>query len=194
MAVMQISAPVGKPVSEAELKSHLRVTSTSQDAEITAALEAAIAEIDGTGLLGRAMITQQFAQLSGPVPTSRDIELDITPAQSLDAVDLIKSDGTSLAADLADYELISDGERAWIRAANGWPSDLAARPDAIKLTFTAGFGDAPEDVPATLRAAVKLLAAHRFEIREEVVIGTITNHIPRGVDHLLDLHRLRRFS
>lgn len=194
MPVTQTLPPVKKPVTEAELKSHLRVTSTAQDGEILAALEAAIAEIDGPGLLGRAMISQQFEQPSGPVASSCDIELDITPAQSLDGVDFIKSDGSSLAADLADFELISDGERAWIRASNGWPSDLARRPDAIKLTFTAGFGDNPADVPATLRAAVKLLAAHRFEVREEVVIGTITSKIPRGVDHLLDLHRLRRFS
>jgi len=194
MAVAQTTPPAIKPVSEEELKAHLRVTSSAEDPEISAALEAAIAEIDGTGLLGRAMITQQFTQMSVPVASARDIELDITPAQSLDAVELVKRDGTIEAPDLAGFELISDGERAWIRAASGWPSDLESRPDAIRLTFTAGFGDTADDVPPTLRAAVKLLAAHRFEIRDEVVIGTITSQIPRGVDHLINLHRIRRFS
>lgn len=194
MAVKQITPPAVTPVSEVELKAHLRVTSTAHDPDIAAALEAAVAEIDGTGLLGRAMITQQFAQMSGPVSSGRDIELDITPAQSLDAVDFVKADGSTVSADPADFELISDGERAWIRASSGWPADLARRPDAIALTYSAGFGDTPADVPATLRAAVKLLAAHRFEIREEIVIGTIASTIPRGIDHLIDLNRIRRFS
>ncbi|MGK7753775.1 head-tail connector protein [Roseovarius sp. C03] len=194
MAVKSTTPPAVLPVELDDLKAHLRVTSDAEDPEIAAALAAAVAEIDGTGLLGRAMISQGFEQSSGPVAARCDIELDITPAQSLDGVDFVKSDGSRVSADLAGFELISDGERAWIRAASGWPSDLARRPDAIRLTYTAGFGDTAGAVPEPLRAAVKLLAAHRFEVREEVVIGTITSQIPRGVDHILDLYRLRRFS
>lgn len=193
MPVKRTTPPAARPVELAELKAHLRITSNDQDAEIDAALEAAIDEIDGPGLLGRAMITQGFAQMARP-RIGRDLELEITPVQSLDAVDLILVDGSTVSADLADFDLITDGDRYWIRARNGWPSGLEDRPDAITVTYTAGFGPAATDVPPTLRAAVKLLAAHRFEIREEVVIGTVATQIPRGVDSLIKLHRVRVFG
>lgn len=192
MAVKHVSQPANTPVTLDELKAHLRVTSTSEDILIQAALEAAIDEI--STILSRAMITQDFEQTFHPVAGLCDVELDVTPVQSLLSVDLVKADNTKVSGDLQDYELISDGERYWVRAVNGWPSGLARRPDAITLKFRAGFGDQPADIPATLRAAVQLLAAHRFEVREEVVIGTIASTLPRGVDHLLDLHRIRRFG
>nr|WP_170540957.1 hypothetical protein [Ruegeria arenilitoris] len=193
MPVKLTTPPAARPVELDELKAHLRVTSDDQDLELEAALEAAITEIDGPGLLGRAMINQGFQQLARP-RSGRDLELEITPVQSLDAVDLILADGSTVSADLSGFDLITNGDRYWIRARDGWPSGLADRPDAIAVTYTAGFGPAATDVPATLRAAVKLLAAHRFEIREEVVIGTITSQIPRGVDHLIKLHRVRSFG
>ncbi|MDW4550879.1 hypothetical protein R5H32_16070 [Defluviimonas sp. D31] len=183
--------PAVLPVSRDELKAHLRVTSEAEDATLDACLEAATAEIDGLGLLGRAMISATYEQLSAP--RAGWLELEITPPQSLTAITFTRADGSTFAGDPAAYPIVTDGERHWLAPA-AWPAGLGARPDAIRATYVAGFGAAPADVPAPLRHAVKLLAAHRFEIREEVIIGAPVAQVPAGVDRLLALYRVRVFG
>lgn len=190
MATRQTTPPAGLPVTRDELKAHLRITSTAEDDLLDGALATAIDEIDGPGLLGRAMISAGYTLTRGPAVG--DIELDIGPAQTLIEITFEKSDGSTVVADLTSFTLISDGERAFVRGP--WPSDLAARPDAIRIEYVAGFGDNAAAVPPGLRQAVKLLAAHRFEVREEVIIGTSVAPIPIGVDRILNLHRVRSFG
>lgn len=190
MPTRQTTAPAALPVTLAELKAHLRVTSADEDDYIEAVLATAIGEIDGGGLLGRAMISAGYTLTTGRA--SGDIELEIGPAQSLTAISFELSDGSTSAASITDFKIVSDGERAFVRGP--WPSNLDDRPDAIRVEYVAGFGPSAEDVPAPLRHAVKLLAAHRFEVREEVVIGTIVAAVPMGVERILNLYRVRWFG
>ncbi|TCP43937.1 head-tail connector protein [Rhodovulum marinum] len=191
MPTRQTTPPAALPVTREELKAHLRITSTAEDDLLDGCLAAAIDEIDGTGLLGRAMISASYTLTRGPA-AARDVELEIGPAQSLEAIAFVKADGSTVAGDIGDFALISDGERAFVRG--DWPSGLGDRPDAISITYRAGFGDTAAAVPATLRHAVKLLAAHRFEVRDEVVIGTVATQIPLGVERLVNLNRVRVFG
>lgn len=190
MPTRQTQAPAMSPVSLAELKSHLRVTSPAEDDLLQSCIAAAVAEIDGAGLLGRAMITAEYT-LTRP-PVAGLVPLEIGPAQSITAISYIAVDKARHVLDPAAFDLVSDGENAWIDGP--WPSDFARRPDALQISYRAGFGDAPEDVPTDLRHAVKLLAAHRFEVRDEVVIGTMVAPVPNGVDRLINLHRVRFFG
>ena len=46
-----------------------------------------------------------------------------------------------------------------------------AAANGFEIAFIAGYGDAPPDVPAPIRHALKLLVAHWFEHREPVALG-----------------------
>ncbi|MEM9523640.1 MAG: phage head-tail connector protein [Pseudomonadota bacterium] len=190
MPTRQTAAPAVSVVTRDELKAHLRITSTDEDALLDSLLETAIDEIDGTGLLGRAMVEAEYT-LTGPRFWGDDLDLDIGPATSLVSINLVRPDDTVEAQDVGDFTLLSDGERACVRGT--WGS-LADRPDAVRVVYRAGFGTTAAAVPPGLRHAVKLLAAHRFEVRDEVVIGTIASQIPIGVERLIDLHRTRVFG
>lgn len=189
MPTQQTEPPAALPVALDDLKKHLRITSDAEDDLLAGYLAAAVDEIDGTGLLGAAMVSATYTLTTGPA-RGGDVDLDIGPAQSLEAVEVVRPDGVVEALDVADFALISDGERAFVRGTWG---ALASRPDAIRVSYVAGTGNA-SDVPPSLRHAVTLLAAHRYEVRDEVVIGAPVARVPLGVDSLIALHRRRFFG
>jgi uncharacterized phiE125 gp8 family phage protein len=52
-----------------------------------------------------------------------------------------------------------------------WPTDTLRNTDPIEVQFTCGYG-LPTQVPHQLRQAIRMLAAHFYEHREAVIIGT----------------------
>ncbi|MBD3803564.1 MAG: phage head-tail connector protein [Thioclava sp.] len=190
MAFQIVTPPVVAAVELADMKAHLRVTSSAEDAVIVSCVAVATAEIEK--ILGGALITQT-GEIRVPPFGAAPFEIQIAPLQEVVAVECILSDGSTAPIDMLDFEVWDDDGAAYLRV-TAWPGTVATRPDAVKLTIRAGYGDAPEDIPAPLQYAVKLLAAHRFEHREEVVIGGTPAQIPRGVDALLGLYRRRWFQ
>ena len=68
-----------------------------------------------------------------------------------------------------------------------WPNTRRV-PNAVTVTYVAGYGTARTDVPGTIKSAMKLLMGHWFENREEVVLlNTIAQELPRGAKALLDM-------
>ncbi len=65
-----ITAPTVQPVTLDEMKSHLRVLSTDEDADIETRLAGAVAHLDGWGgVLGRCIMSQTWAiDVTGPGP------------------------------------------------------------------------------------------------------------------------------
>ena len=59
-----------------------------------------------------------------------------------------------------------------------------SRENAVVVQYTAGYGD-PNDVPAAVQIAMKLIIGHYYEHRCSVVTGTIAAVLPMGVDALL---------
>ena len=47
---------------------------------------------------------------------------------------------------------------------SSWPS-TSTRPDAVTVSYTAGYGSSADDVPARAKAAIKLILADLFEHR-----------------------------
>jgi uncharacterized phiE125 gp8 family phage protein len=57
-----------------------------------------------------------------------------------------------------------------------WPA-TADRPDAVRVTMTAGYGG-PADVPAPLRAAILLMTGDLYRFRESVAVGAAVAELP----------------
>lgn len=188
MTARLITPPAATPISLAEAKEHLRVTHADEDTLIGALINAAVSHFDGEGELGRAMITQTWAQWVNQAPGY--VRLDVTPFQALTAVEYYDTDNALQAATLSDFETWLDGDFVLAKPRKGftWPNAYS-RPDAIKISYTAGFGDASTDVPQAIKHALLLTVAHWYENREAVTEGSFVE-LPLAVNALIGNQRV----
>ena len=162
-----ITAPAALPVALPDVKQHLRVDHDDENSLITAYIEAATAHLDGySGALGRALINQEWRQdFDG---FCRILRLPL-PNVSAAAVTYDDADGVEQTVAGGSFRILSDHISAYVAASldTVWPS---ARMDAgsVRVTFTAGFGDEPADVPASLRSAILLMVGDLYENRATV--------------------------
>lgn len=187
-AIQRTVAPAVEPITLVEAKAQCRVDADDEDALIGALISAAVDLVDGEGTLGRAMITQTWAQW---VPESPGIvRLLMGPFQSLFSVEYFDSDGVLQTAVLGDFEARRAGDFYEVRPKEGktWPT-AQNRADAIKITYVAGFGDAASDVPQGIRHALLLMVAH-FYANREASTDLDLRDLPMAVDALLNRHRV----
>lgn len=200
MPIEVISPPSFEPVSLAEARRWLRLE--DDDTANTAVLQILIKAMreDLENRTHRAFIQRQYRLNLEGYPTDPTygyrIELPFPPLRSVDSFKYYDSDGTlqTLAED--QYEVHHEAEPAFIVPAYQvtWPS-YRLRPDAIQVTFTAGYaaGSPPdeassqESLPANARLWLQTKLATLFENREQIMVGTIVTKIPHDfTDGLLD--------
>jgi len=173
-------APASSPVSLSDVKEHLRVTSSSEDAVIQAYIDAAVESLDAEGELGRAIIEQTWDESFRTA--SRDIRLSILPPKALVSVKYYDRDNVQQTATLGDFTLFSGDGWAFVRS-DDWPGAYD-RPDAYTVRYTAGMAY----VPATLTHAIKLMVGNWYENRADASEAKLSE-IPRAATHLLNLLR-----
>jgi len=179
--------PATTPVSLDELKAQLRVQSNDENVVLQSYLDAATGWLDGyAGVLGRCLISQGWS-LSFP---AFDVCLRLPfPDVSEVTISYVDLAGSAQTVDENDYQLLEDAAGAFVTFVAGFavPSTFM-RPDAVTVTIVAGYGDGAGDVPAPLRSAILLYAAHLYRNREAVSADTLTA-IPLGVDALIQPFR-----
>ena len=93
MIIKRIAAPAAEPISLATAKAHLRVTHAAEDTLIPLYISAAVSKLDGKdGLLGRAMITQDWQLSLDSFPCDGVIELPLPPLQEVTFVKYFDAD------------------------------------------------------------------------------------------------------
>lgn len=183
MTLVRIAAPTVLPVTTAEARAQLRVTHFDDDAYIASLIAAAVAHIDGAGVLGRAMISQTWANWFPASP--QRARLGMGPFIALTGVSYYDADGALQAANLSDFEtrLIDGAVFCLPKDGFSWPT-AQSRPDAIRVSYTAGYGTAAADVPASLRHAILLLVAHWYDARA-AASNTAMHDVPLAFDALI---------
>lgn len=122
------------------------------------------------------------------------VQLPMGPIIDVHNMTYTDKDGAVQVNPVDDYTLIKDKMAGEIVPAYGkwWPFNRA-HPGSIAIEYTAGYvgpGSPPTSgVPASLRRAAKLLAAHWFENREAFVTGTIVTELPMGVERAIHPYR-----
>ncbi len=183
-----VTGPAIAPVTLAEVRAHCRVDGDEEDALLSGLVLAAVSHLDGwSGILGRCLISQTWRQTFDAFGVLR---LPL-PAEAVTAVTYVDPAGEARTLAPADYLLRQFPGGSAVEPSPGasWPS-AAARAECIAVTFVAGYGPAPSDVPAAIRQAILMLAAHWYENREAAVVGTITTDLPFAVSALIGPHRL----
>jgi uncharacterized phiE125 gp8 family phage protein len=191
MSLVMTSGPALEPVSLAEAKAHLRVDGTAEDALVQSLIVTSRLHIEAA--LSLALITQSWTYFLDRWPKAGRLVLPLRPIAAISHVRIWKEDGSSETLAPSDFLLDGHGMPPRLVAVGDRPLSEPGRPvNGVEVGMTAGFGPAPEDVPATVRHALLLLVAHWYENREPVEIGAGTNAVPTMVSDLLAPYRRRR--
>jgi len=119
------------------------------------------------------------------------LELLYSPVVSITSIQYVDSNGDTQTLDSSYYTLCNKavvGPGEIVEAYNmSWPSTRNV-PDAVTVTYQAGYGEASTDVPNDIRQGVMLMVAHMYENRE--ALAAIQLHeVPFGVSALLGIDR-----
>ena len=186
LAPVRTVPPATEPVTLAQAKAHLRVTSDAENTLIAALVSAAVSHLDGwSGILGRCLITQTWRQdfdgfgcMKLPFPNVASAVVAYTD-----------ENGTSQTLAGSNYHIINGVRGSSIVLSDGgsFPG-TASKPDAVRVTFVAGYGDAAA-VPDGLKAAILLHIGHLFENRAAVEVGATPTVLPLAYEALIAPHR-----
>lgn len=194
-ALTRTVAPAVEPVSVAEFETHSRTDSGEDDSYLSALIAAARDLCERT--TGRAFINQTWAlkldYFRDPwTLSSAAIHLPRPPLSSVTSITYVDTEGVTQTLDASYYDVdtASDPGRVLLGYNDTWPSTRTI-PQAVTITYVAGYGAASASVPDIYRQAIKLLAAHWYENREQVIVGGTPAEMPWAVRELLAVDRVR---
>ena len=183
-----VTPPAAEPLTLVEVKSHLRIEHSDDDSLIQRLIDVAVRFVDVQGSLGKAMITQTWAEWFAPNPST--ITLGVGPVQSVSAIRYYDADNALQVATLSNFLVMGTPSQTIVKPKIGftWPT-VFVRDDAIKIEYVVGYGNAANDVPQTVRHALMMLVAHYYENRENELIGTISKTLPFGFQDLINAEK-----
>ena len=181
----KVTSAATTPVTLAEAKRHLRVTTDDDDQLIRDYLRAAT-EYCEDQVPGARSFSQ--ATWDWKIHTFPDTTFQI-PRPPLQSVSHIKYFATASSTGLTTLSSTSyivntptslPGLVELHPNDGAWPT-VADRADAIHIRFISGYSNVPEQA----KQAIKMIVGHYYNNREAVITGTISKEIEHGVRALL---------
>lgn len=179
-----------EPVATAsELRRHLfAIYDNTEDSFLDSLIEAATNHAEE--VTWRKFVSQKWRLYLDAWPE----EEILLPFGSVLSVDLFKW----LDKDSVDHTLVAGtdfipaivGDEPKIIPFDSWPATDLYDAESIRIEFVAGYGDASK-VPASIKHAILMLAAHWYENRETVIVGTTVRQVPMAFDALISPFKLR---
>lgn len=179
-----ITAPTSEPVSVAEMKAHLRVTTSADDAYLGSLITAAreYAELQ----TWRALAAQTRETTADAFPSSGVLPLGLAPVVSISSVKYLDEAGSEQTLAATEYTIDTRREPGALLLAvdKAWP-DTAALHSSVRVQYVCG-----TTAPQILKQAVLFIAAHWYEQRLPVNVGNIVNEIPHTLNAILWSNRV----
>lgn len=185
------SAPFG--ASDALLRQMLRldVAETDEDTLIDGLIVSAVARAEA--FTRRRFLTQTVRLVLDDFcgDEAGRIALPVTPIQSVDQIEYTDTDGVDQVLASTEYKIQRSGvgELLVPEYEKSWPS-VRSQGDAVRVDLVVGYGDDAADIPADILHAIRLDVAHKFTIRESVVLGDSVAELPMGARDHLNSHRV----
>jgi uncharacterized phiE125 gp8 family phage protein len=189
MRRFMLTPPGVEPLTLAEAKHWLRVDHTDDDGLIASLIRAAREIVEAR--TGRAVMAQMWRIVVDSWPADGRLPLPLTPVASISAVRLIDPAGVASVVASSAYKL-EPGEEPPVFCIPSVPAPGRQR-SGIEVDVVAGYGTAPEDCPAPLRQAIRLLLRQAYETRGPAG-GPATPDTMRDVEALLAPYRAPRFG
>lgn len=184
------AAPASLPVTLAEFKAHARIDEDYEDDLILQYLAAAVAQTE---------VESERALIARDVDVwfpcwGRRFRLPRSPLIEIDGVFYTDINGDEQTVDPDDYAALTQLEPPVVEMGERYSyPGLASTTTPVKISAVLGYGSAA-DVPAQAKQAILLMAAHHYEIREPIVIGTISANIARTFRSLIESIRVPSMS
>lgn len=197
IAVTSSGRPTNYPLSLSEVKTHLRVDHTDEDAYIQALIKAVNTRVEG--FLGRPLLNTQFQwKLDGFPATDNCLYFPQPPLVSVDSINyLASSDGnsTNWGSTYYNVDTVSQPGRLEPAYEETWPTNVRYVNNTVTIKFTAGYGSVSTDVPEDIRLGMKLILGHAYENRQDVIIGTgFALALPQNSNFFLGSYRNYAFE
>ncbi|TPE50725.1 head-tail connector protein [Amaricoccus solimangrovi] len=195
MILTEVSAPSREAMPIRAFGEHLRLGSGfaddgSQDAILELYLRSAMAAIEAR--ISRALLARSFVVAVSDWRSDACQPLPLAPVRSVESVALLTGEEDRAEVAPESWSLMRDDARPRLVGRFGRNLPRIPRGGRAEIRFVAGYGAAWGDVPADLRQAVFLLAAHFHENRGE---GALSGRmIPFGVLMLIEAYRAIRIG
>jgi len=177
--------PTVEPVSIEEVRQQEGIDTSDDDVTIHRAVIAARKAVAHE--LGRVLISTTFAYRLNVFPAGDSLWLPSSPLISVTSVvyDDAAGDSQTLATTVYDVDTYATLGRIYLKRETSqvWPG-TQDKEYAVVVTYKAGYGTAPKDVPENIRQAILLVAAHLVVHREAVTDEKLVE-LPMGVRYLL---------
>ncbi len=172
------------PVSYEDARRQLRLDDITEDKLYVQSLIYSVCEYIER-VYGLALLTQTVVEKHSGFPSDdkAPMYVHLRPGASVESV--IYLNNSNISTPLTGFGYAKTGEKLFITQPIGtsWPTEVAERPDAVTITYTAGFGATQGSIPANIRLAVMNLIGHFDANRENPVMEKTT-----AFDTLLSPH------
>ena len=179
-----LAAEADEPLSLADAKLHLRVDAEDEDDLILGCIAASVDQVERyTGLvLTRRLVTEALSHFGDRIRS--------WPVVRVLSVIYLDAGGDQQEINVADLRVNCASRPLRLFPATRWP---CAAQTAAPVTVVLEAGFAAEDVPPTIRQALKLLTGHFYSNRlaVEVQNSVVAVEVPMAVSMLLRSHRRR---
>jgi uncharacterized phiE125 gp8 family phage protein len=168
-----VTAPTVEPLTIADAKTHLRFVETVEDALIVAQIRAARSEAET--YTARALLSQTWKASYDAFPSDAGpIVLPKPPLISVTSVQYVDLDGVAQTWSSALYAVYQfatghpHAQAGYLAPIYGgsYPSTRVI-PEAVRVTFVAGYGTRADQVPAAIAAAIKIRLSDLFGLDRE---------------------------
>ncbi len=182
--LLRRTVPVSSwPITVDEVKQHVRVGHSDEDAMLQGLLESAF---DTVGEMTGRVLAQETWE-AGFDCVHGDLRLPKSPIIAVTGIAYYDENDVNQAAVQSDFYLFLDQDYSILRPKTGkaWPV-TSRREDAIRVTFTAGY----PALPSALRAAILMICAHWYRNREAVSTEGLGSPVTLAVESMIGVHRL----
>ena len=180
-----------EPVSLAEAKSFMRVTTADDDTFIENFL------IPGSRKACEEYTRSSYITQTWLMSVDKDfgdddiLVIPRSPLISVTSVQYRNESDVLTTLDSSEYTVDTNAMPGRIIFDDIPDTSLEYRP-RWEILYTAGYGAAATDVPEDIRIAILNTIAHYYEFRGKMITGTVIAKIPDQVEYLLDSYKLWR--
>ncbi len=190
MTPILLNAPSVEPISLAQAKAWLRVTSADEDELITGLIASARLVVES--VTRQAMLAQTWRLVMDAWP-SDVLRVPLAPFRGVVALRTLGADGSAQIVPPANYVVDASPGAARVRFLSA-PNAPGRAIAGVEMDVVIGFATAPEGVPEPLRQAVRLLVARWYEERGDAQSDGAFERMPSPVAALIAPYRRVRLS